>query len=177
MVRAFGIAFLMLSSNALFAQPAEQPTLKSILLEQLKTTRYVQDWFVPIDSAIAGLTAEQANWTDGKGNHSIAQLTTHLIFWDERTLMQFKGEKPAAYDGKNDETFEPVTDKTWPAMVKKIDAVLADLEKEVQAADDVKLTKWYSVIAHVGTHNAYHLGQIMYARKLQGAWDSNKGVK
>ncbi len=177
MFRGVSIVALILSFGALYAQPAELPTLKSILLEQLKTTRNVQDWFVPIDSAIAGLTPEQANWTDGKGNHSIAQLTTHLIFWDERTLMEFKGQKPAAFDGKNDETFAPVTDKTWPAMVKKIDAVLADFEKEVQAADDAKLTKWYSVIAHIGTHNAYHLGQIMYVRKLQGAWDSNKGVK
>ncbi len=177
MVRILCTVILTFSGATLFAQTAEQPTLKSILLEQLKTTRSVQDWFVPIDSAIAGLTAEQANWTDGKGNHSIAQLTTHLIYWDERTLMQFKGEKPAAYDGKNDETFEPVTDKTWPEMVKKIDAILAEMEKQVEAADDAKLTKWYSVIAHVGTHNAYHLGQIMYVRKLQGAWDSNRGVK
>lgn len=177
MVRSIGIGILMLAGTALFAQKQEQPTLKSILLEQLKTTHDVQDWFVPVDSAIAGLTAEQANWTDGKGNHSIAQLTTHLIFWDERTLMQFRGEKPTAYDGKNDETFAPVTDNTWPEMVKKIDAVLTEFEKSIEAADDAKLTKWYSTIAHVGAHNAYHIGQIMYVRKLHGAWDSNKGVK
>lgn len=177
MMKNFITALLLLSTSALFAQTKEQPTLKSILLEQLKTTHSIQDWFVPVDSAIAGLTAEQANWTDGKGNHSIAQLTTHLIFWDERTLKQFNGEKPAAYDGKNDETFTPVDDRTWPATVKKIDQVLSDLEKAIEAADDAKLTKWYSTIAHVGAHNAYHIGQIMYVRKLQGVWDSAKGVK
>ncbi len=177
MLRSLCAGILIFSSTTLYAQTAEQPTLKSILLEQLKTTHYVQDWFVPIDSAIAGLTAEQANWTDGKGNQSIAQLTNHLIFWDERTLTEFKGEKPPKYNGNNDETFAPVDDKTWPATVKKMDAVLTELEKQVEAADDAKLTKWYSVIAHIGTHNAYHLGQILYVRKLQGAWNANKGVK
>ena len=34
---------------------ATTPTLKSILLEQLRTTHNVKDWFVPADSAIAGL--------------------------------------------------------------------------------------------------------------------------
>ena len=29
----------------------------------------------------------------------------------------------------------------------------------------------------VADHNAYHLGQIIYVRKLQGAWDPGKGVK
>jgi hypothetical protein len=27
------------------------------------------------------------------------------------------------------------------------------------------------------THTAYHTGQILYVRKLQGVWDSDKGVK
>lgn len=33
------------------------------------------------------------------------------------------------------------------------------------------------LIAHVCAHNAYHVGQIIYVRKLQGVWDPEKGVK
>ena len=40
-------------------------TLKSILLEQLRTTHNVKDWFVPADSAIWDLQPEQAMWKDG----------------------------------------------------------------------------------------------------------------
>lgn len=176
MVHRYWVVVLFVGVTAL-AQNAQPPTLKSILLEQLKTTHTIKDWFVPVDSAIADLTPAQANWTDGKGNHSIAQLTSHLIFWDERTLQQFNGETPAKYDGNNDETFAPVDDKTWPATVKKIDEVMTQWEQAVQSADEAKLTKWYSTIAHIGTHNAYHIGQILYVRKLQGVWDPNKGVK
>ncbi len=177
MFRSTVVAAMFVCAAPLMGQPNAAPTLKSILLEQLKTTHDVKDWFVPVDSAIGGLTVEQANWTDGKGNHSIAQLTSHLIFWDERSLKQFKGEKPAAYNGNNDETFAPVDEKTWPATVAKIDRVMKEWEDAVAAADETKLQKWYSTIAHIGTHNAYHIGQILYVRKLQGVWDASKGVK
>ncbi len=159
------------------AQNDKTPTLKSILLEQLKSTHNSEEWFVPANIAIEGLTPEQANWKDSSENHSIAQLTTHLIFWDEQTLAKFKGENPAAFNGDNKETFSPVDKDTWAATVKRLDSVLTELEKAIEAADDAKLMSWYSTVAHIGTHNAYHIGQIIYIRKMKGWWDDNKGVK
>jgi hypothetical protein len=47
----------------------------------------------------------------------------------------------------------------------------------VETADEAKLKSWYSTIAHIGAHNAYHIGQIVYVRKEQGSWDREKGVK
>ena len=55
--------------------------------------------------------------------------------------------------------------------------MLADWEKAVESADDQRLAEKASLIAHVGAHNAYHIGQIIYVRKLQGVWDPGKGVK
>ena len=160
--------FLLLMLAAAFAAKAQTnktPTLKSILLEQLKSTHTSEEWFVPANIAIEGLTAEQANWKDSNENHSIAQLTTHLIFWNEQSLAKFKGETPAAFDGNNKETFSPVNKDTWAATVKKLDDVLTEWENVIEAADDAKLASWYSTIAHIGTHNAYHIGQIIYIRK------------
>jgi uncharacterized damage-inducible protein DinB len=165
------------SSMTAMAQTDSTATLKSILLEQLKTSHNVKDWFVPVNIAIDSLTPEQANWTDGKGNHSIGQLTAHLIFWNERLLMQFRGEKLPSYNGNNDETFTRFDKNSWEATVKKLDDVLTQWEKEIANADETNLTKWYSSIAHMGTHNAYHTGQIIYIRKLQGSWNPDKGVK
>jgi hypothetical protein len=159
------------------AQNDSMPTLKSILLEQLKTTHNVKDWFVPPNIAVAGLTAEQANWKDSSENHSIAQLTTHLIFWNKQLLDKFEGIKPDAFNGDNKETFSPVDENSWNATVKRLDSVLTALENAVQNADEKKLNAWYSTIAHVGPHNAYHTGQIIYIRKMKGWWDDNNGVK
>jgi uncharacterized damage-inducible protein DinB len=50
-------------------------------------------------------------------------------------------------------------------------------ENAIEAADDAKLEKWYVTISHISTHNAYHTGQIVFIRKLQGSWNPAKGVK
>jgi len=157
--------------------PKAPPTLRSILLEQLRTTHNAKSWFVDGNTAIAGLTAEQANWTDGKGNHSVGQLTYHLVFWNQRSLAKFKGEAQGDYSGNNDETFNNFDSKKWAATVQQFDQVMKEWEKAVELADDKKLEAWYPTIARIGTHNAYHIGQIVYIRRLEGTWDPEKGVK
>ena len=160
-----------------FTQEQKTVTLKSILLEQLRTTHNNKDWFVPVNIALEGLTPEQAKWNDGSGNHSIGQLANHLIFWNLNQLSKFKGEKPAPFSGNNDETFNSFDNTNWKATVQKLDSVLIAWEKAIEMADEKKLQNWYSAIAHIGTHNAYHTGQMIYIRKLQGSWDAEKGVK
>lgn len=174
------IVFLLLFALPLYVHGQDQqpPTnLKSILLEQLRTTHNQKDWFVPANVAVEGVTAEQANWTDGKGNHSIGQLVNHLVFWNTQELAKFRGEQPPKFSGDNDETFTSFDVKQWDSTVKQLDEVLTAWEYAVEAADDKKVEAWASTIAHIGTHNAYHIGQIVYIRKLQGSWDPSKGVK
>jgi len=153
------------------------PTLKSILLEQLRSTHNKAEWFVPANTAVEGLTAEQASWTDGKGNHSVGQLANHLIFWNTEELRKFKGEPEVKFSGDNNETFNSFDAKKWDATVKGLDQVLTEWEKAIEAADEAKLKDWYSNIAHIGAHNAYHIGQIVFVRKEQGSWNPEKGVK
>ncbi|MEP6995707.1 MAG: DinB family protein [Acidobacteriota bacterium] len=176
LVGALGL--LLLGSNVVSAQPKPAATLKSILLEQLKTSHNVQDWFVPASKAVESLTLEQALWKQGTANHSIAQLVNHLTFWDQQQLTKFQGGKPPSFSGNNEETFaQPKDQQSWDAAVKQLDEVMTGWEKAVESADDAKLQSWYSTIAHIGTHNAYHTGQILYIRKQQGSWDASKGVK
>lgn len=168
---------LFIACTFCYAQNKPAPTLKSILLEQLKTTHNVKDWFVPVNIALEGLTPEQAVWKDSSGNHSIVQLANHLIFWNQQQLAKFKGLPEPKYSGNNDETFSNLDKNGWDATVKKLDSVLTAWEKAIETTDDKKLSAWYSAIAHIGTHNAYHTGQIIYIRKLQGSWNPEKGVK
>lgn len=160
------------------AQNKKPPTdLRGVLLEQLRTTHSEEDWFVPASVAVEGLTAEQAMWSPGNGNHSVGQLAYHIWYWDQRSLEKFKGEKQAPFDGNNNETFDKFTAAQWDDLVKKLNQVLADWESAVASADDKKLAENASLIAHVGAHNAYHIGQILYVRKLHGVWNPDKGVK
>ena len=162
----------------LSAAPADPPTtLKGVLLEQLKTTHDQKDWFASAKEAVEGVSAEQASWRDGKGNHSIGQLTAHLVFWNRQQLAKFKGEKPADFSGDNNETFNRFDAAKWTATVKELDEVMTALEQVVKTADEASLQKWASALAHIGAHNAYHIGQMVYVRRLQGSWDPEKGVK
>lgn len=175
------VALLALAlSLPAFAQnpPKEKPvTLRGILLEQLKTTHNQEDWFAPASVAVEGLTAEQVNWKSGPNNHSIGQLTYHILFWDKQSLAKFKGETPEKFSGNNDDTFNNFDDKKWADTVRQLDEVMTELEKVVQNADDKQLAEWASTIEHIATHNAYHIGQIVYIRKEQGSWNPAKGVK
>jgi hypothetical protein len=147
-------------------------TLRSILLEQLQTTHKKQDWFVPPSLAVAGLTAEQASWKSNSG-----QLTNHLVFWNTESLAKLKGTEPPKFSGDNNETFNNFDAKSWTATVAQLDKVLTELEQFVETCDEATLEKNASRIAHIGTHNAYHTGQIIYIRREKGWWDESKGVK
>src|ERR1035441_3171089 len=113
------LIFLLLLTVSLsaVAQNKKPPTnLRGVLLEQLRTTHAEEDWFVPASVAVDGLTAEQAMWSPGKGNHSVGQLAYHIWYWDARSLQQFKGEKPTPFDGNNNETFDNFTAAQWFSM-------------------------------------------------------------
>jgi hypothetical protein len=131
---------------------------------------------VPANTAVAGLTAEQASWTDQKGNHSVGQLAAHLVYWNQRNLARFRGEAVSKFNN-NDETFTSFDSARWNVTVRQLDEVMTAWEREVEAADEQKLKSWYSTIARIGAHNAYHIGQMIYVRKAQGSWDPEKGVK
>ena len=73
-------------------------------------------------------------------------------------MAKFKGEQLEPYSGKNDDTFDNFDRKQWSAMVKQLDEVMTQWENAVAAADEEKLKSWYSIIAHIGAHNAYHIG-------------------
>ena len=170
---ALAVAFTLQAG----AQQKPAPTLRSILLDELHSTHDKSNWFVCANVAVANVTPEQANWSDGKGNHSVGQLTYHLLFWNSRSLARFQGHPEPNFQGNNNETFDKFDAKSWNDTVKKLDQVMTDLEKVVQDASDAQLAEWAPTVANIATHNAYHIGEIVMVRKEQGAWDASKGVK
>lgn len=142
------------------------------------------NWFVPIDRALDGLTADQAKEKSGDSN-SIWEIVNHLIFWNERYLHRFQ-EKPVTRKiESNDETFRNENRENWEATKNQLFSVLTDWTTAVKEADEETFQRsahedrhdpWYSVLANINIHNAYHIGQIVEIRKSQGNWDSEKGV-
>ncbi|WP_157815907.1 DinB family protein [Spirosoma pollinicola] len=168
-------------SNALFCillwasilscyKQVHPPTVRTILLEQLKNTHTNEDWFTPLKKATGGLTAIQANWRDSTVNHSIGQLVSHLIFWSERVLTAFQGNTAPDFSGNNEETFERFTNVSWDQAIVKLDSIQIKWYQSVEKATDKQLAKWSSSVANICSHNAYHTGQIIYIRKKNRWW-------
>jgi uncharacterized damage-inducible protein DinB len=176
MMRLILVCLVLFISAFGDAQEHKAPNLRTLLLEQLRATHNREsEWFVPLNKAVAGMTPAQASWIDEHGSHSVGQLASHLVLWDREELRRFNGRDKLALDGKVDETFNKFDKQTWDATRSQLDSVMADWEQAVEAADDHKIALWASTIAYVGTHNAYHIGQIVSLRKLQGNWDSANG--
>ena len=177
MIKRVPICLLFLLTIQVHAQDKKPTTLREILLAELRSTHNNEDWFVPANIAVKGLTPEQASWNDGKGNHSVGQLAYHLVYWNRRNLARLKGEQLEKFSGNNDETFDKFDSKSWNETVQQLDSVMNDLEKWVETADEAKLKESAPVFTHISTHNAYHIGQIIFVRKEQGSWDPKNGVK
>ncbi len=120
---------LLLSPLALAQAPkpaGPPPTLKSVLLAQLRSTHNKAEWFVPLNTAVAGLTPEQARWvpkSEGPNNpapedHSVGMIAYHLLYWNEQALHQLKGEKVPPPTNDNTETFNKFDAANWADTVK-----------------------------------------------------------
>jgi len=97
--------------------------------------------------------------------------------WFVPANIAVKREKPEKFSGNNDETFDQFDTKRWNETVQQLDDVMKELEKWVETADEAKLKDSAQVLTHISTHNAYHIGQIIYVRKEQGSWDPKNGVQ
>lgn len=151
--------------------------MKSYLLEQFNTAYDTDIWFVSFKSAVQDLNEEQALYKTAADVHSVYELVTHLCFWNERYLQKLKNESPAPIYS-NEVTFENKEALSWDALLIKTSEVFAAWQNALTSIADETLqtNDWKETIGHLTTHNAYHVGQIVLLRKLQGNWDKTKGI-
>jgi uncharacterized damage-inducible protein DinB len=157
---------------------------KEIFVEQFTACYDENNWFVSLRTVLDGVTAEQASWKPAGCDNSIRGIVNHLIFWNERWLQRYRGELNEPQNVENDTTFD--SDETdWSATLKKLNDVMDDWRDKLRSIDETRLESpvnpqyqapWWSPLAQQNIHNAYHIGQILLLRKLQGNWDPAKGV-
>jgi uncharacterized damage-inducible protein DinB len=164
-------------------------TQKDILLEQLEACHEKNGWFVAMSSALKNLTAAQAAAAGPeKGAHSIWEIFYHVVFWNERYLLRYKGQvTPEPKD--NDSTFMPeggtLGESEWSVLNGRFDSVMEGWKTAIRESEAKKLAapikkdssvSWYAALSHMMIHTAYHIGQIVTLRKLQGSWEPAQGV-
>ena len=162
--------------------------IKETLLKQYDRCYNENGWFVALRNAVEGVTFEQATWKqEGSDHNCIWELLSHITYYNYAYLQRFKRIEYVYDVENNDQTFSTgeYTEDNWQADVARLDAVMTEWRGLIEQADESKFfqpvpTKperiWAEVLADVNAHNAYHGGQILLLRKLQGAWNPKEGV-
>jgi uncharacterized damage-inducible protein DinB len=144
--------------------------------------------FTPFERALSEVTLEQATTKPANSPHSIADILSHLNFWQSWALAAIRGE-PKPMPAQAADGWVGLSG-SWDDLVKEF---LAGLEKAKTFTDDeAVLQRPFDPESNIGfgfekhsvgevivdviaVHNAHHLGQIILLRRMIGAWPPKGG--
>jgi DinB superfamily len=150
------------------------------LLNVLDSTFNKESWYAPFKHAIDGITAEQASWRPaGETTKTIWENVNHLIYYKERLAANLDGRE-WVHNLDGDETFyltdQSNDDKEWKKVAERAENAQRNVRQVLSTISDEKLDQnsLEGKLLDIMLHDAYHTGQIIQIRKMQGSWPSNR---
>ncbi|MNI06473.1 DinB superfamily protein [compost metagenome] len=155
---------------------------REVLSNQLLANANDPSWYVTFEESVQGLSEEEAAWKADEDSNSIAELVQHLLYWNQTWQTRYREASIQAIPSveSNNHTFVVPQGISFEQLQKKLLEVLLawqSLLTEAQLAEDVQEfpgSQWWEIIGNVTTHNAYHIGQIVFIRKLQKSWKRSR---
>lgn len=153
-------------------------SLAEVAVQTATMTLDSEGWHPTLRHAVAELNAEQAAWKPSPENNSVHDIVRHLLRWKRALLAGF--ETPwtrELFGAVAAADWQPLEhDADWEADRAALLAVSEELRERVGALGDEALASsgisgrtadlWF--VINCLTHDAYHSGQIMLLRRLQG---------
>ncbi|TCS95783.1 DUF1572 family protein [Hazenella coriacea] len=157
--------------------------VKDILSDQFLANANDPSWYRPFSESVEDLTEEQALWRPNENCLSIAEIVQHLIYWNQcwqtRYIESSIDVAPKIADNNlsfkipENITFHDLKETLLDVLLKWDD--LLSIEKiESDVIGFPEKAKWWQILSNSTTHNAYHIGQIIFIRKLQNSWETEK---
>ncbi|TDL31267.1 DinB family protein [Jeotgalibacillus sp. S-D1] len=149
--------------------------VKTLLLDQLLANANDSSWYSAFSDSVDGLSEEEAFWKPDDGSHSIAEIVQHLIYWNDTWQVRYNANHVNAVPATNDNTgtFLIREEITFSALKDKLLTTLLYWQEIIDADQLLKSVtgfpekaEWWAIISNAATHNAYHIGQIAYIRKI-----------
>jgi uncharacterized damage-inducible protein DinB len=161
--------------------------INGLINRQISNSFDTNGWFVAVKNALEDVNVEQACWKPTDDVNCIWETLAHLTYYNYAYVQRFNGVGYEYDVSSNDETFSvgEYVETEWQAEIARFNAVMTEFRDLISTADEPKFaqpvsaenqTKWATLILNIASHNAYHAGQIVLLRKLQGNWDRAKGV-
>ncbi|UOQ86713.1 DinB family protein [Gracilibacillus salinarum] len=148
---------------------------KEVILDQFKACYNTDTWFVSLQTALQGLSAEQACDYSNISVHSIFEIVNHLSFYNELEFNRFKGLEDNVQISGNKMTFEPLPEKSWELLVEELFQTMERWQSAIEQSDEKYIEKNAESLTYINLHNAYHIGQIVFIRKSLGRWNESQG--
>ena len=160
---------------------------KQALLRQFDRCYNENGWFAAVRNVIVDISVEQAAWKPRDSVNCIWESLSHITYYNNAYLQRFKGVDYEYDVASNDETFSvgEYEESAWQTDIGRFDHVMTEWRSLIASADGSRFDRpvsaennatWAELILDVNAHNAYHGGQIVLLRKMQGIWDENSGV-
>lgn len=148
---------------------------KAVLLNQLSSNANDRGWYVTFQEAVDGISEKEAFWKPEVESHSIAEIVQHLIYWNETWQFRYEQSNFNAIQSLEDNADSFLTSKkTFTELKEQLLEVLLhwqELITEEKLESNVigfpVEAEWWALIGNLTTHNAYHIGQIAYIRKME----------
>lgn len=154
--------------------------IKDLLSDQFLANANDASWYKPFSESVENLTEKQAFWKPNENCPSIAEIVQHLIYWNQcwqtRYMKSSMDAVPSIADNKEsfiipeNTTFHDLK-RTLLAVLLKWDGLLSADKIESDVIGFPEQAKWWHILSNSTTHNAYHIGQIIFIRKLQNSWN------
>jgi uncharacterized damage-inducible protein DinB len=155
----------------------------AFLVDQLERAHAGDPWHGSSRAALlADVTAEEARQAPAAGSHSIWQLVLHMTAWTREVTRRLEGQQAAEPDiGDWPPLPAAPDDRAWRATLLALDEAHVKLRSAVRALDPVRVSEYVGDARHaaLGTgvtyaqtinglvqHDAYHSGQVAFAKKL-----------
>lgn len=155
--------------------------VKDLIQKQLEFSYKIEDWYPPLKDALEGLTADQASWKpEGIAVNSIWETATHILYYKERLLAQLRGETFSSVQSNDDTFVSQNSEEAWQELLTRFDENHDKLERLLSSFSVEDFSKKYKdnsyakMISSINMHDAYHSGQIIQIRKLQGSWAAKR---
>jgi uncharacterized damage-inducible protein DinB len=153
----------------------------TVVREQLVGLLKGGEAHVKTEAALNGVSAKFRSVRPAPGVHSVWEELEHMRLAQEdilRYTLDASWKSPDWPEGYWPPENQTATDEMWRASV---DGFFSDLEELAAVVRDPKVDltsklphgEWRTYLRQVllvADHNAYHLGQIVQARKLLGDW-------
>ncbi|SFS31541.1 DinB family protein [Marininema halotolerans] len=154
--------------------------ISSALVQSLKGER----GHLPIHKALPDISWELAGKTLERQPHTIYELLSHMNYWQAFLLRVAQDEKPQlpshvmeSWPSEKNAVSETVWKELIDSFLKGVDQAI-DIAKGDQLHQPLAIrpeeTRIHT-LRNIASHNSYHLGQIVFIRRLFSEWPPPSG--